>query len=169
MQVNLNRLFEQVKEEAGQLGIPFARNILPEIRINSRARKRYGCCKSTRKGFRKTYEIEIARVVLDCGEEKIREILAHELLHTCRGCDNHGVLWKNYAKAMNSAYGYNIKRTGKPEELGIKQDFHKPLTERYALVCEKCGTRIGRTRMSPLIKHPENYRCRCGGRLKRVK
>ena len=47
------------------------------------------------------------------------QTLAHEVLHTCPGCRNHGALWKEYAARMNGAYGYAISRTGTCEALGV--------------------------------------------------
>ena len=38
---------------------------------------------------------------------------------------------------------------------------------RYRLVCERCGQEFCRSRRSPLVDHPERYRCRCGGVLRR--
>ena len=91
------------------------------------------------------------------------QTLAHEVLHTCPGCRNHGALWKEYAARMNGAYGYAISRTGTREALGVADV--RPV--RYRLVCERCGQEFCRSRRSPLVDHPERYRCRCGGVLRR--
>ena len=68
------------------------------------------------------YHIEVSEFILGCDPEKIRGVLAHEILHTCKGCYNHGNMWKEYAAMMNSAYGYNIKRTSSNEEMGIADE-----------------------------------------------
>ena len=88
-------------------------------------------------------------------------MLAHEVLHTCRGCRNHGERWKGYAAKMNARWGYHISRTGTWEAMGLPEQ--KPA--RYVLVCTRCGTEFVRARASSVVLHPERYRCRCGGQL----
>ena len=101
--------------------------------------------------------------LLEAEERACMQTLAHEVLHTCPGCRNHGALWKEYAARMNGAYGYAISRTGTCEALGVADV--RPV--RYRLVCERCGQEFCRSRRSPLVDHPERYRCRCGGVLRR--
>lgn len=156
--LDCDALLRQVMEQAVALGIPFSREIEPGVIINSRAVSRFGCCKY-QKG---RYTIEVAKRVAQGNEEACREILAHELLHTCYGCRNHGKRWKWYAQKMNEAYGYHIQRTSTDEDMGLTQS--RPF--RYLLRCERCGAEIKRFRASSLTQHPERYRCKCGGRLK---
>lgn len=168
----INNLYKEVLEEIGKLNLPISNKIKDSIIINNRAKSRFGCCKKIKKGLTETFEIELSHRLLDCEQVFIKQTLAHELLHTCPGCDNHGEKWKAYAVKMNQAYGYNIKRTDTAEQLGIKEDSEAkrlPLKENYILVCKKCGTRICRTRMSNVVKYPSSYRCRCGGKLERIK
>ena len=76
---------------------------------------------------------------------------------------NHGARWKEYARRMNEAYGYAISRTGSCEALGVADA--RPV--RHLVVCTRCGMEFPRSRRSPLVDHPERYRCRCGGALQR--
>ncbi len=152
-------LLRAVVAEARSLGIPAARTIRPQVVINTRAKKRFGCC--IRKGA--VYTIELSDTLLAADEKLCRQTLAHEVLHTCFGCRNHGERWKNYARRMNEAYGYDIRRTQDPAALGLAP---KPGAANYAAVCERCGRRVERTRRSKLIQHPERYRCTCGGKLR---
>lgn len=165
---NINELLQGVISEARAVGVPVSKNIDREVIINKRAKKRFGCCRITKRGRDEYFQIEISEKVAGASEDAIKCTLAHEVIHTCRGCANHGELWSSYAGKMNSAYGYNIKRTDSAENLGLEED-EKKLAENYVLVCEKCGLRIARTRMSKVIKYPQKYRCRCGGRLHRIK
>lgn len=155
--LDADRLLETVIDEARAAGIPVPETIDPKVRINRRATTRFGCCMA--QGGR--FVIELSSRLLDASEAACRETLAHEVLHTCRGCRDHGVRWKAYAARMKDRYGYEIARTSSCEALGIP-DTRKL---RYWLVCERCGARIGRSRRSKLIQHPQRYRCRCGGRL----
>lgn len=155
--MDVDKLLAQVCGEALALGIPLAADILPQVRLNFRAVARFGCCVKTREG----HIIEVSARLSAAGERAVRETLAHEVLHTCRGCKDHGPRWKGYADKMNAACGYHISRTGTWEALGLPDQ--KPVN--HLVVCERCGQEFKRARASNLVQHPERYRCRCGGRL----
>ncbi|MBD5133127.1 MAG: SprT family zinc-dependent metalloprotease [Clostridiales bacterium] len=145
--------------QARAVKIPVSSSIAPRVRLNRRARTRFGCC-VRRDG---KYAIELsARLAEQGSEDAILRVLAHEVLHTCYGCSNHGKRWKGYAQRMNDAYGYQIKRTDDYSGLGIEDD--RPV--RYWVVCAQCGRRIPRMKRSPLVDHPGRYRCACGGALR---
>ena len=145
--------------QARAVKIPVSREIDPHVRLNHRARTRFGCCIRSDG----QYTIELAAQLAEQGTETaVLQVLAHEVLHTCYGCSNHGARWKGYAQRMNGAYGYHIQRTDNYTALGIKD--HRPA--RYYVVCAKCGRRIPRMKRSPLVDHPERYRCACGGVLR---
>ena len=152
-------LLARAVEQARALGIPVSARISPRVAVNRRAVTRFGCC--IRRGGE--YVIELSERLLEAEERACMQTLAHEVLHTCPGCRNHGALWKEYAARMNGAYGYAISRTGTCEALGVADV--RPV--RYRLVCERCGQECCRSRRSPLVDHPERYRCRCGGVLRR--
>ena len=153
-----DKLLARVIAQARAVKIPVSEHICPQVRLNRRARTRFGCC--VRKGGAYTVELS-AQLAREGTEDAILQVLAHEVLHTCYGCSNHGKRWKSYAAKMNAAYGYNISRTDKFEDLGLEDD--RPV--RYWVVCTQCGRRIPRMKRSPLVDHPERYRCRCGGAL----
>ena len=170
----IEQLFQQVKREAQQAGILFSSHI-SGIVINRRARKRFGCCKAVKSfaGYT-SYQIEVAEKILICNEKKIKQTIAHELIHTCKGCMNHGERWKYYAMIMNRRYGYEIKRTATDEEMGVytssssEEYIKKQENYKYRIICTQCGYIFYRKRMSEVVKHPENYRCgKCGGTLRK--
>lgn len=156
-QKDVDQLLVRVIKQARAIGVPVSRRIEPSVRLNSRATGRFGCC------IRKNgaYTIELSARLLDASERAACQTLAHEVLHTCWGCSNHGERWKSYAARMNAAYGYDITRTDSCEKLGVPNT----AKVRYVLVCTRCGARIGRSKHSALVEHPERYRCRCGGAL----
>ncbi len=153
-------LLARVLAQAASLGIPVSRELDPHVAINSRAKTRFGRC-IRRQG---RFYVELSARLLDAPETACLQTLAHEALHTCPGCQNHQARWKGYAARMNAAFGYEIERTGSPAALGVSDE--RPV--RYRLVCERCGAELTRMKKSPLIAHPERYRCRCGGRLRPV-
>ena len=156
-----DQLMREVAEQARALGIPISANISPQVRLNRRAVNRFGCCR--RQGGE--YIIELSTRIANGPEKSCRETLAHELLHTCPGCHNHGLQWKRYARQMNDAYGYQIRRTVTEEAMGVP----RMREYKYLLRCQACGMELGRYRQSPLTRHPERYRCRSGGRWERIK
>lgn len=157
-QTRINELLALVIAQAEQAGIPVSGQIDLEVRVNRRAKTRFGCC--VRKDGR--YYIEVAARVLDAGEEAVCQVLAHEVLHTCKGCADHGTRWRAYAGEMNARYGYAIRRTDTFDRLGLEDD--RPV--KYVVVCQRCGARLCRMKRSALVKHPERYRCKCGGALR---
>ena len=157
---DFDALLAQVIAEARELHIPVSGRIEAHVAVNRRAVTRFGCCRRTAGGYR----IELAEGLLRAAEPACRQTLAHEILHTCPGCRDHGPLWRSYAERMNSAWGYRIARTGARDELGVEPPRPAP----HLVVCRQCGRRFERFRASALVQHPERYRCRCGGTLHRV-
>ncbi len=154
---DFDALLRRVTAEALRIGIPVSRRIRPRVKVNTRASGRFGLCRRTADGF----EIELTGRLLEAEERACLQTLAHEVLHTCPGCQDHGPRWKGYAERMRLQYGYDIRRTDTCESLGVP-DTRKA---RWAVRCAACGKAFTRQRRSALVAHPERYRCRCGGRL----
>ena len=158
--MDLNELLRQVIAEAKAVKIPVSDKISPQVVINRRAKTRVGCCKKTGGGF----VIELSERVVEAGETACKTVLAHEILHSCYGCMNHGVRWKSCAAKMKEAYGYDISRTTQSDELGVEKDY--PV--RYRFRCQSCGAIVERMRKSRFVENYKQYRCRCGGRLEKA-
>ena len=152
-------------KELDALNIRYSPNI--SFVINTRATTRLGLCKK----LGNSYVIEISSLLLDERVDAVRGLkttIMHELLHTCRGCMKHTGRWAELAAKVNAAYGYHVTRAASPDEGIIPGELRKP--PRYFIRCVKCGMQIPRQKRSPLVNHPENYRCaKCGGALQRVK
>jgi len=153
-----NRLLQEVILEAKQLNIPISQNIDPNVIINTRA-KRFGQCK--RRGDK--FLIELSSIFDQAEDKMAKQTLAHEILHTCPGCLNHQALWKSHVSKMNRAYRYNISRTNSCENIGVTREI---LTNaKYVIECQKCHNIVYKDRISGVIRNPEKYHCKCGGRL----
>lgn len=172
-QAELNELLNEVICQAKALGIPVSLYINEKLIVNQRAKSRFGACKKiqnstlknqTSKRENSQYKIEISKALIDGPKKFIKEVLAHEILHTTPGGYNHTGNWKRYAKLMNESYGYHIRRTNSPESLGLNLEKEK-LPAKYLIVCQKCGITIERNRRSKVVKQPSIYRCKCGGKL----
>lgn len=101
------KIIMSAEQKLDDMGIKYGNIVLWEI--NVRARKRYGQCKLIRSGC---YSIDISEAIFDADDNVIEEVILHELIHSCKGCMNHGVLWKQYVHMINEKYGYNITTTG---------------------------------------------------------
>ena len=156
----LNALAAALAAQLRGLGIPLSQEIEPQVEINTRARRRLGCC--AWKGGR--FVIQVSQGILE-EEALLRATLAHELLHTCYGCQNHGKRWKGYARKAGEALGLSITTT-----VAVQGPL-QPLRQdpvKYLLRCQACGREFPRRRMSPAVKKPSRYRCPCGGKLQQV-
>lgn len=131
----IDSLLALVLAQARAVKIPVSKAVEPHVRLNRRARNRFGCC--VRRDGRYTIELS-AQLAEEGSEEAVLQVLAHEALHTCYGCSNHGMRWKGYAQRMNTAYGYQIRRTDNHAGLGLEDQ--RPV--RYWVVCGTCGRRI---------------------------
>lgn len=153
-----NDLLKEVISEATALNIPISNNINPTITINTRAKGRFGQCKK-RSG---NYLIEISEHLTQAENKYIKQTLAHEVLHTCPNCMNHGRAWKAYAKRMNMKYGYEISRTNSCSNMGITS----PRIERakYTITCQTCGSKTYKQRECRVIRIIDRCHCgKCGG------
>lgn len=136
--------------------------------INTRAKCRWGMCKSVAPGL---FNISIAYCLLqdDINDQAAKDTILHELLHTVKGCNGHKGKWKELAAKVNKQLTqYTIKRTTSYNEKGIERTPVMRINK-YAVRCLKCGKEYQREKKSKVIQHPEKYRCRiCGSKLERV-
>lgn len=169
---NLYKYYWQVREELEAIGIEVG-NIV-EVIPNSRAKSRWGQCKIITNSYYwedREFSINISTRLLqdDVSDEALKDTICHEVIHTCRGCFNHGKEWKALADLVNDCYSfYNIKRCSSSEEKGIKTDIKK-IEYKYIFKCENCGQTIKRQRESQFVKYYNLYRCgRCEGNFKKI-
>ncbi len=163
----LDTLLQEVIQEARALKILVPSSIEKNVVVNGRSKKRFGCCRKKAEGF----TIEVSRFLLEaegCDEKIVKSVLAHEVLHTCPGCYEHGSRWKNHAAQMNRAYGYSIKRVNTFAEMGIperEEELAGKRQIRYIIQCKKCGRQYPRQRFTCVMQKIDAYRCQCGGKL----
>ena len=115
-----------------------------------------------------TYHVRIAEflIVEDC--KYATNCMMHELLHIVAGVGTgHKGKWKTLANKVNNAFDgkYQIQRctTYPVERPAVTHN------KTYVLVCEKCGKKIIRHKMSNFVKNPSRYRHKsCLGNFKLV-
>lgn len=157
----LTALFEECKKELDAIGIKYGN--ISTVEINTRAKKRWGLCKKLSDG---TYKISISDRALkdDVDDIKTKEIIIHEILHSCPDCLNHGPEWKSLAYKVKQAYGYNIQRLLKAEEYNAEA-YKKP-PAKFKLTCKSCGRSFTYCKTTKVVKNFRRYRCSaCYGEL----
>lgn len=147
------RLMKECFEQLDKLGIKY--QTVTSLTCNKRYTARWATC--VHKG-RNKHDIILAAQLMLADDYHIQNTIMHEVLHTVKGCDNHGELWKRYAKKVNDAYGYNVKRTTSAEEKGLK-DKKIERANKYFIGCPCCGRKWGYKSLSKAVKNPENFRC----------
>lgn len=137
-----------------------------DINFSRRNTKRYGCCKQenpdkktayriNRKiNYRKfnNHHIEISRWLMDLNDDIIKNTIIHELIHCIPDCNNHGKMFKEYARLINEKLGYDIKRLGNKKEDYIKSNIIDKYDEKvkfnYKIECKNCGQTYYRQRIA---------------------
>jgi len=183
----LNILYKQCIEELKNIGIdvyniPYIGNI--DISISKRNTKRYGCCKQeepnpdsktiekigrkriVRYAIFNRHHIEISPWVMDLDDGIIKNTIIHELIHCIPHCNNHGQVFKKYAKYINERLEYNISRLGNKKEDYIKSNVEYSEKEeyKYYIKCINCGQEYLRKRINKYFTR--RYRCgKCKGKL----
>lgn len=84
-----------------------------------------------------------------CPLKELKEVIIHELIHTCPRCLSHGKTWRKYAQMMNDAYGYSLLE-GKDDDSIFHRE--KPVTQGF--LCRNCGSTFESRRK-------DKYDCKC--------
>ena len=103
----IDKLLLDVINDAHSIGIPISNNIVRTIYIDKKRYDRVASC--YKYALVDMYVIHISEDTLQANENEIKNIIAHEILHTCDASMDHGYLWKKYCKLMNNHYGYDIQ------------------------------------------------------------
>ena len=156
---DLQEMYHRCVQELGSIGIRPGK--ISAVTINKRAKKRWGQAK--RQGG--IWEISISDRLLadDLPDWPLRDTMLHEILHCVEGCRGHTGKWARLAAKCNAQLDAHIK---------TRTDFDGLIEAeppRYMIQCTRCGQTFGRDRVSKLVRHPEDYRFRCGGTLKRIR
>lgn len=157
---DLNRLVAECEADLRSIGI--RHGTVVEWSVNTRAKKRWGQCKSVGSGM---YKINISEQLLqdNVSDQAAKNTIMHELLHSVKGSMNHKGVWAaNAAKVNRLLPQYTIKRTTSSEEKGIEEEERKAVA-RYIIRCRHCGSEYTREKFCRVVQYPEKYRCgECG-------
>ena len=75
-QERLNKLYKECINELKTTSIDVEKNRIIELKINTRSKKRYGCCKKISKD---KFQIEVSEWVMDLNEDIIKNTIMHPI------------------------------------------------------------------------------------------
>lgn len=164
---DLEKIYQECLYDLQKIGIHPGN--IREVKMNCRFRKSFGICRRIRDPLVGVwYRLEFNPEILkdEVPDYITKSTVIHEILHSCYGCMKHTGRWKAYAERVNQAYPeYRINRLVTAEEM---QTVQPELEYHYYVICDTCKTLIKYLRRGNVWKHPERYRCKCGGRLRRI-
>ena len=165
--MNLEKKMQDMIEEFTRNGLRVSKNIIPKIAVVDIKSAAGRCNKRNLGGLTQKFQIQLSKNLLVYEtEEKIINVLAHELIHTIEGAWNHGSTFKYYASKA-SKLGYKVSVKYMPSETYMEMAIEGA---KYAVKCTGCGLVTNRDRLSKVITHPHQYRCsKCGSNLMRIK
>lgn len=160
---NLESLIAATKRDLDALEVPY--RTVRHYTVNTRAKRRWGLCKTVSPGV---FDIEISARILEDGipDQTVKNVLAHELLHTVPDCFAHRGPWKAWCRYIQRELPqYCIKTTNSDTDMGVSP----AKTARYRVECTACSFSTTRMRRCNVTDHPQRYRCpQCGGKLRIV-
>lgn len=161
---DITKICKEICEKAGY-------NFTIPVKINKRLTRTLGRVTYFKRfdGYTTSSLMEFSYQLLTTAtEESIREVIAHECAHYLvieETHENHGhdAIFKAMCARINCTNDgtcYNeLKHTAPEEEI-----------YKYFIVCESCKKIIGKYhRAGKVVQHPEQYLCKCGGRIHAIK
>lgn len=130
---DLRKISMECVAEMKAVGIPVQDERIIEVKAGDAGDSLGMCSRNKERNFTITIREDLLHD--ECPLKDLKEVIIHELIHTCKGCFSHSKTWRKYAEVMNNMYGYSLLED--KDELSIFQK-EKPILHRY--VCPKCGS-----------------------------
>lgn len=105
--INLNNMLNEVINDAISVGFPISKSLERKIYIDKQRYDRVGAC--YRYPYPERYEIHLSEDVTRANVNDIKNIIAHEVLHSYFLSMDHGYMWSMYQNLMNTKCKYNIQ------------------------------------------------------------
>lgn len=115
--LELNKMLNDIINDAISIGFPVSPSLERKIHIDQNRYDRVGACYRYTT-YPERYEIHLSAMTIKAKENELRNIIAHEVLHSCFLSMEHNNIWTLYKNLMNAKLGYNIQ---------IKYSWHKIL------------------------------------------
>lgn len=152
-----NTLLKEVKEDL--IGVVnYSENIIPIVSLLNKSNKgTLGKCRKWRDG---RFEIFLNPKLETMSDRLVKDVLAHEIIHTVEGCYNHGYEFKKVMGYVNlNCNNYKIEVRTNSDEWRAGRRY------KYKLTCKKCGKVFYRDRLNKGLVRYNLYTHICGGDL----
>lgn len=102
----LKEILDECRRDLDLLGVRYHRATITTNRFHDRFKNALGVHTGRRSGSDYESVIEIGQDIMGSRKDALRDIVMHELLHDCVGCENcgHGGKWKELMKLVNSSF-----------------------------------------------------------------
>ena len=104
--VTLNQMDDMIMEACNNLmSLGYDVGNIVDLKISSRYRRAWAKCymKPNRQ-----FVIGLSSELLKAPTSSVRDVIYHEVIHTCKGCFNHGINFKRAMDKCNIKFGTNI-------------------------------------------------------------
>ena len=136
-----------------------------DIKINGRLTRTHGrCMYQVLRGKVTPIRIEFSRQLLETATpHSILEVLKHECAHAIACIETgekqgHNAYFKSVCHRIGAEYdtcSSSVERTVEDNQI-----------YKYTVICKDCCKILARYhRAGKIVQHPENYHCKCGGRI----
>lgn len=150
---DVNAMLQKCIEDLRRIEIPISDSIDPNVTLKDVTGFAGSCSR------RKPHHISISEHIVH-DEKTLKDILYHELIHTCPDCMNHGKLFKHYMRIVNQQLGAHVVTRldeATTQKCGLLDA--KIQKAKYRVYCPNCGTLCYRERKSGVIKNPKRFNC----------
>lgn len=104
---DLIKILNDVINDANHIGFPVPNSLERKVHIDKKTYDRVGACYRYR--YPEKYEIHLSERTLMANKREIKNIIAHEVLHTNFLTMEHNIFWQTYCDLMCKKLGYDIK------------------------------------------------------------
>ena len=161
--LNEKEITEMCKEICGSIGYDFT---IP-VKINKRLTRTLGRVSWVRvNGEIRSTLMEISYQLLATSTpDSIKSVIQHECAHYLVNEETH----QNHGH--DSVFKEMCKRIGCNNDTTVCHSLDRAVPEnqiyKYFVICEDCGNTVGKYhRAGKIVKYPNMYICKCGGRIK---
>ena len=104
----IDKLLDAVIKDAKSVGFPITKYLQRKVYVDENVYDRVGMCVHYSRPYK--YEIHLTEKMLFASDKKIKDVLAHEVLHSYCLTMDHGSVWQIYQEKMNDI-GYNVQES----------------------------------------------------------
>lgn len=103
----IDKILQEVIKDAKSVGIPISNNINKNVFIDKRRYDRIAACYEYEAP--RSFVIHMSEKTLKANNKTLRDVLMHEIIHTCYFSMEHDGAWSAFKDVVNQKLGYNVQ------------------------------------------------------------